>query len=179
MKKNLISMVVIAVVVVIALATYVPFMDYRKDVAKYGTYSAHFQAVFQPLPSSPFTIQSSEISVDYDPTPIYPNYVDWFFGGFSGESPKIRDNGTAILTVHVSVDKIVKEKYKSNLFDQTYYIFPKDLMGGNSFVLNETFGPYIAYNSSLPMKVVYTISMTGTFGQSENVQGAYYVTEWK
>lgn len=165
---------------IMALATYVPFTDYRKDVAKYGTYSVHFQARFYPTPSAPFAVQGSSISVDYDPTPAYPNYIDWLFAKFSTDKESnARDNGTSILTVHVVVDKIFKEKTRSNLFDKTYYVFPYEITSGRSYVLNETFGPFLASNSSLPMKVVYTISMTGINGLSSNVQGAYYVTSWK
>lgn len=181
MKKNLLTIGVIAVVFALALATYVPFMDYRKDVAKYGTYSVHFQARFGAQPVSLMSILDSSMSVDYDPTPAYPNYIDWLFSGFSGSQPEIRDNGTAIYTVHVSVDKIIKEKLKSNLFDQLYYIFPSQLSNGGSpnLVLNETLGPFLAYNSTLPMKVVYTIESTSVTGETQTITGAYYVTNWK
>jgi hypothetical protein len=106
------------------------------------------------------------------------SYIDWLADRFSGSESGELDNGSAIYTVHVKVFTVSNMKMTHTLLDKTYFIHPDDLKSGALLSLNETFGPFIAYNSTLPLRAGYSIEVSGMGVQLESKEGAYYVTSW-
>jgi hypothetical protein len=175
----LIWALVIGVAVLYVVSTYVSFMGYRDSLTENGSWTVEFKAQFQLGGSAPIQIVTPSIEVVYERDAGYVSYIDWLADRFSGSESGERDNGSAIYTVHVKVFTVSNMKMTHTLLDRTYFVHPDDLKSGTLFALNETFGPFIAYNSTLPLRAEYSIEVSGFSGQIGSSMGENYVTQWK
>lgn len=177
-NKSIIGTLVVVVVALYVISTYVAFMGYRDNLARNGEWYIEFQANFDRGMGA-LQIVNPSIDVVYEKHPGYVSYIDWFFGQFQpSEFPEQQENAT-IYTIHVKIDTVIKEKTRQVLFDKRYVVSLDDLVGGVPLILNKTFGPYIAYNSSLPLKVSYVIEIIDYSGVIQTSTGANYVSQWK
>jgi hypothetical protein len=170
---------VLVVVVVYVVSTYISFTDYSKGMAENGAWYVSFQTRLETA-SGTLQIADDSIETVYEKNVEPLDYADWFFGQFAAsESSEPQDDSTTIYTVHVKVDTIGRERVWSVLFEKTYAISLEDMSSGTPLALNRSFGPFIAYNSSLPLKVQYVIEVMDYSGVIESSTGASYVVQWE
>ena len=169
----------LVVVVLYVVSTYLSFMNYRENLVQNGTWSVSFQTTLQP-DTATLKVKDASLQVSYVRHAEHPNYVDWLSSQFERSTPSSRqDDITTVYTVHVTIEAIAKEKVRTVLFDESYGITLDDMTSGVPLTLNKTFGPYIAYNSSLPLKVQYVIEIVDYSGVVQTSTGSRYVTAWQ
>ena len=177
--SRIIGALVVVVVVVYVVSSYISFNDYSKSIAENGAWHVHFQMSLD-TESSTVQIRDDSIQTVYERNVEPPDYVDWFFGQFEASEPSERqDDSTTVYTVHVKIDTIGRERISRVLFDEQYAVSLDDMSSGVSLSLNKSFGPFIAYNSSLPLKVQYVIEVMDYSGVVETSTGASYVVQWQ
>lgn len=176
--RIVVSLVVVVVVLYI-VATYVAFMRYTEAATAQGVWEIRFQSAFEVTPIT-VRILSPSITVEYDKSPELPDYSDWLFSRFrASDATKDRDKDSVVYSIRLTVSTVVNERIKRTITEMTYYIHLDDLGTTTLLSLNKTFGPYIAYNSSLPMKAQFVLEVSDFSGVVQTSVGAYYVTQWK
>ena len=169
----------LVVVVLYVVSTYLSFMNYQQNLAQNGEWSVSFQVMLQPGTGT-LEVKDASIQVTYVMHAECLTYTEWLSDQFGhSTSSSKQDNISTVYTVHVKVETIAKERPKSILFDESYSISLDDMTSGVPLTLNKTFGPYIAYNSSLPLKVQYVVEIIDLVGVTQTATGVYYVTQWK
>jgi hypothetical protein len=170
---------VAVVVVVYIISTSLSFKDYNEDMAENGAWYVSFQTRLETA-SGTLQIAGDSIETTYEKNAEPLDYADWFFGQFAAsESSEPQDDSTTVYTVYVKVDTIGRERVWSVLFEKTYAISLEDMSSGTLLTLNKTFGPFIAYNSSLPLKIQYVVEVMDYSGVVETSTGAAYVVQWE
>ena len=164
------------IVVLVLVVSYLSYSNLKNDLNENGAYYVNFRATFEGEIGT-LQIKNPSLTVVYDKTPDFPGYVDWLFP--KGEPSQDRGNDSAVYAVHVKLTTLTRDKIPGVLLDKTYSVYFTDIFSSIPLVLNETFGPFIAYNSTLPFKVSYVIDITGLPGQKQTSSGAYYVMEWR
>lgn len=176
MRRSTIVGLVVAVIGLLVVSTYLSYMNYQQSMADHGAWSVNFQTVVG-TEAGTLQIRDSSIQLTYERHPETKSYSDWLFGQHSN-SPEQSDD-TTIYTIHIKVDSVVRERIRHTLFDETYAVGLDELSGGIPLTLNKTFGPFVAYNSSLPLKVQYVVEVVDLVGVTQTATGVYYVTQWK